>query len=180
MPRISPISNEAASPQVQELFEAIKTKLGRIPNMMRTMAHSPAALKGYLSLSSALGGTLSPRIREQLGLLAAEVNGCHYCQAAHSALGKMAGLSAAEISAGRMGKATDARESAALRFARGLLEKHGDVGDEGFAAVRSAGFSDGEIAEIIGVVSLNVLTNYFNNALQVEVDFPKVEKVVAA
>lgn len=41
-------------------------------------------------------------------------------------------------------------------------------------AVRAAGFSAGEIAEIIADVALNVLTNYLNEATDVDIDFPVV------
>ncbi len=54
------------------------------------------------------------------------------------------------------------------------MAKKGRVSDADFAAVREAEFSDGEIAEIIAHVALNVFTNYFNTAAEVEVDFPKV------
>jgi len=43
--------------------------------------------------------------------------------------------------------------------------------------VRRAGFSDGEIAEIIAHVALNIFTNYFNNTAEVEVDFPKAPRI---
>jgi len=43
-----------------------------------------------------------------------------------------------------------------------------------FRAARRAGLSDAEIAEVIAHVALNIFTNYFNNAADVEVDFPKI------
>jgi alkylhydroperoxidase family enzyme len=42
------------------------------------------------------------------------------------------------------------------------------------AAVKAAGYTDGEIGEIVGHVALNVLTNYFNNTAKTEIDFPVV------
>jgi hypothetical protein len=45
---------------------------------------------------------------------------------------------------------------------------------------RTAGYSDGEIAEIITNVGLNTFTNYFNNAVQAEIDFPKIDLKKAA
>ena len=55
-------------------------------------------LDGYLHLSGALGkGKLPAKAREQLALAVAQENGCDYCLAAHSAIGKMVGLSADQI-----------------------------------------------------------------------------------
>jgi AhpD family alkylhydroperoxidase len=143
---------------------------------MRTLAHSPAALEGYLSLSGALaGGRLGGRLREQVALAVADANACDYCLAAHSALGKAAGLSVDEIRAARGGEAEDPRATAALQFARAVLKGRGEVGDREFARVREAGFDDGQIAELVAEVALNVLTNYFNKAARVVVDFPRAE-----
>jgi hypothetical protein len=46
------------------------------------------------------------------------------------------------------------------------------------AEVRQAGYGDAEIAEIVGHVPLNVLTNYFNTVAQIEVDFPRTGTLV--
>jgi alkylhydroperoxidase family enzyme len=66
------------------------------------------------------------------------------------------------------------KATAALRFAKRLVSSHGRPGDADFNSVRSAGFTDAEIAEIVAHVALNIFTNYFNNTAQVEVDFPKI------
>ncbi len=47
-------------------------------------------------------------------------------------------------------------------------------------AAQSAGLSDAELAEIVGHVAVNVLTNYFNRAFAIDVDFPVVEPHVEA
>ena len=46
--------------------------------------------------------------------------------------------------------------------------------------MRTAGFSDGEIAEIVAHIALNVFTNYFNNITEVDLDFPKVDLLQVA
>jgi AhpD family alkylhydroperoxidase len=104
-----------------------------------------------------------------------EQNACQYCVSAHTAIGKMVGLTESEIEAAREARSNSARNAAALEFARQVVAKKGQVSNSDFEAVRNAGFSDGEIAEIIAHVALNIFTNYFNTAAQVEVDFPKIE-----
>lgn len=175
MARLKSVDPARAEGKAKELLAAVQAKLKVTPNMMRVMANSPAALDAYLKFDGALaGGALGGKLREQIALAVAEANRCEYCLAAHSTLGKMAGLSDAELAASRDAKGATERHTAALTFARQLVESQGMVGEEAVAAVRAAGFSDGEIAEIIANVAINVFTNYFNNAAAVDVDFPKV------
>lgn len=176
MSRLQALDPEHATGKTRTLLDAVGKKLGLVPNLMRTMASSPAVLEGYLGLSGALGtGRLTARLREQIALAVAEANACEYCLAAHSLLGRNAGLDAAEIVAARRGEASDARTHAAIRFALAVVASRGGVSDADLERVRGAGFGDGEIAEIVAHVALNVLTNYLNRVAETEVDFPKVE-----
>jgi AhpD family alkylhydroperoxidase len=111
---------------------------------------------------------------EKLAVEIGELNSCQYCVSAHTAIGKMTGLTDEEIQEARMGRSYSGKETAALKFAQELVTKRGRTTDADMEALRSSGFSDGEIAEIIAHVALNIFTNYFNNAAEVEVDFPKV------
>lgn len=175
-PRIEALDPARTAGKAKDLLGKVQAKLGLVPNLMRTLANSPAALEGYLALSGALaGGRLGAKLREQVALSVAESNDCGYCLAAHATLGKLAGLEADEIAAARAGEARDARDAAALRFARAVVEARGDVPDAELARVRAAGFDDGQIAELVSEVALNVLTNYFNRVAHTAVDFPRVE-----
>ena len=175
MSRIIAVDREAADTSVGRNFDAIERRLGIVPNMMRTMAQSPRVLEGYLGLSGALSrGLLPAGLQEQIALAIAEANACDYCLSAHSALGRNAGLSNAQIDDSREGRAADPKAGAALRFALAVLQHRGGIGDDELARVRAAGFADGEIAEIIAHVALNVFTNYFNRAAGTDIDFPRV------
>ncbi len=176
MSRIEPVNYEAATGQAKELLDAVKGKLGMTPNMMKTMAQSPAVLDAYLDFSSALGkGTLNSKIGEQIALLSAEINNCGYCASAHTAIGGMIGLNDESILAARAGHATDAKTEAALRFARLLIVNRGQISDADVQAVTAAGFTSGEIGEIVAHVALNIFTNYFNETAQTTIDFPAIE-----
>ena len=171
MSRLQTIDPATATGKAKDLLDAVKGKLGLVPNMTRVMAASPAVLESYLAFSGALaGGLLDARTREQLALLTAQQNHCDYCLSAHTAIGKMVGLNHDQIAASRAGDGSSPRTTAALTFAK----TKGQVGEAELAAVRNAGFSEGEIAEIIAHVALNVFTNYFNVAADVEIDFPRV------
>jgi uncharacterized peroxidase-related enzyme len=175
MSRISPVDRNTTQDSVRKNFELIQKQLGTVPNMMRTMAQSPAVLEGYLGFGAALRrGRLSGALQEQIALAIAEANSCDYCLSAHTALGRGAGLSDAQLAASRDARASDPKAAAALQFARAVVERRGDVRDQDLASVRAAGYDDGDIAEIIAHVALNVFTNYFNRAAHTEIDFPLV------
>jgi uncharacterized peroxidase-related enzyme len=158
----------------KELLAAVHKRLGLTPNMMRTMAHSPAVLEAYLSFSDALGrSTLGPKIGEQLALAVAEANGCGYCAAAHTALGRKVGLTPEQTHAARLGQASDPRAAAALRLAQNIVERRGNIEDEALSTARAGGLGDPEIAEVVAYVALNIFTNYFNHVAATEIDFPR-------
>lgn len=176
MSRIKPINYEQSIGKAKELLDAVKAKLGMTPNMMKTMAQSPAVLEAYLNFSGALaGGTLSGKLREEIALIAAEANGCGYCASAHTAIGKMVGLDEAAILAAREGNSANAKDDAAIKFARKVIVNRGQVSETDLAEVKAAGFTDGEVGEIVANVALNVFTNYFNEIAETEVDFPAIE-----
>ncbi len=181
MSRITALDPTQATGKTAELFSAVKSKLGVVPNLMRTLGQSPAALEAYLGFSGTLAkGVLPAKVREQLALTIGEANTCDYCLAAHSLLGKGAGLSPESIIAARLARAEDPKTDALLKFAAAVVESRGLVADEMLANVRSAGASDAEIIEVVAHVALNILTNYTNHVAQTVVDFPKAPALPVA
>ena len=181
MQRIKSIDAANAPANVKSTLDAVKAKLGVVPNLLKTMAVAPSVLDAYVGFSAAAGkGHLSAKVREQIALATANTNGCDYCASAHQALAKMAGLAAEDITAALDGRAAVAKVQAALSFARSVLAERGHVSDATLQAVRAAGWSDAEILEIVANVVLNILTNYVNNVADTEVDFPRVSTQRAA
>jgi uncharacterized peroxidase-related enzyme len=181
MARIQPVDPTTADIQTTQLLDTVRKKIGAVPNLIATMAHSPAVASAYLGFSQALaGGKLPAPLREQIALAVGQSNTCNYCVSAHSFLGKKAGLSDADVCDARQGTAGDPKTRTALAFARKLVQDRGRVGDDDLAAVRQAGYSDGEIAEIVAHVALNVFTNYFNHVADTDVDFPAAPALSAA
>jgi uncharacterized peroxidase-related enzyme len=177
MARLKALNPDEATGKTKELFNAIQGKLGIVPNMMRTMGNSPALLEGYLTLSGALAhGKLGAKTGELLALAISEKNNCDYCLSAHTYIGeKLVHIDADTLTNARSANSNDAKTTAALKFATVLTAKQGLVSDADVEAVKTAGFTDGEIGEIVGHVALNVLTNYFNNTANTEIDFPVVK-----
>ena len=182
MSRIAITAVEQSPAASRPLLEAVNKQLGTVPNLMKVLGNSPAALGGYLGLSGALGkGTLGAKTGERIALAVAEFNGCNYCLAAHSYLGKnLAKLDDAEIHANRTGSSHDGKADAAVRFAVQVVRARGHVSEADVIAVKAAGYSDAEVIEIVVHVALNTLTNYVNEVAQTAIDFPEVELLRAA
>jgi len=179
MARINPVERNA-NPKTRELLGAVEKKIGMVPNMISTMAQSPAVAQAYLGFSQSLaGGSLPAPLREQISLAVSEANQCNYCVSAHCFLGSKAGLNESELIDARHGTATDEKANAALGFARKIVEDRGHVNDEDVEEVRRAGYTDGEIAEIIANVALTTFTNYFNVVAGTDIDFPVAPSLMA-
>jgi uncharacterized peroxidase-related enzyme len=175
MPRLTAVDPATAQGKAKALLDGVHKAFGMTPNMMRTMAAAPAVLAAYLDFEKALsGGALSNALREQIALALAGANRCDYCASAHTVLGKMAGIDAADLALNLSGRSADAKTEAALAFARAVNTSHGAVSDDDLARVRAAGYGDGEITEIVANVALNIFTNSINNVAKTVIDFPEV------
>ncbi|MDP9881258.1 putative peroxidase-related enzyme [Variovorax boronicumulans] len=176
MPRVNLVTDTAATGDAQSLLADIHGAFGATPNMFRAVANSPAALRSLWGSFGALGGGVIPaQLGEQIAVAVADRNACHYCLATHTALGRKAGVSAADMTAAQAGESADPRTAAALRFALKLVDARGQVNDADVQALRAVGFDDRHIVEILAHVALNLFTNYVNVAFQVPVDFPQVK-----
>ena len=176
MSRIAPIDPTKATGRVKEIFDG--PLKGKHFNIFKSMAASPAALDVYLGMAGALSkASLSEKEREVVQLAVGEANNCGYCVAAHTAIGKGAGLSEAQTIEARRGTLADARLNGLAKFALTLQEKRGFVSDADVAAFKAAGFADAHLAEVVACYALAVYTNYFNHVNQTPVDFPMAAKI---
>lgn len=181
MARILPLDPTQASPEVAPILQAVKAKLGRVPNLFLTLAKSPAALKTYLGASEAIGsGRLDPKLREMIALAVAEANGCDYCLSAHSAIGKMVGLDEDAILQARGGVPANRHQAALVAFSRAVVRERGKVSALDLQAAREAGLDDEDLIETVANVAVNIFTNYLNHVADTTVDFPKVASLTTA
>ena len=175
MARIKLIDTAQATGKSKDLLVALQNSIKSVPNLAKALANSPQALKAWMEFDGALSnGSLDAKLRQEIALAVGQKNSCEYCVSAHTMIGKHAGLTDQQILNSRQGQGTSPKHTAALAFARELVEKRGQVPDSSVQALRDQGFTDGEIAEIVAHVALNIFTNYFNIALDVDVDFPRV------
>jgi uncharacterized peroxidase-related enzyme len=181
MSRLSIPTREEAPAASQPMLDAVHKQLGVVPNMFRLIAQSPVALQGFAANNGALTKALDVKTRERIALAVAQVNGCDYCLSAHTYLGlNLAKISPEEIALNRHGESGDARGNAAVKFATRVVRERGHVSDDDIKAVRDAGFSDGQIVEIISVAAENIFTNLLNTVAETDIDFPVVRAAEAA
>ena len=177
-----PIPDLDAAPEASKpILDAVHKQLGVVPNMFRLIASSPAALEGFAANNGALAKTLDVKTRERIALAVAQINGCDYCLSAHTYLGlNLAKLTPEEIARNRRGQSGDAKADAAVRFAAKVVRERGRVSDGDVAELREAGYSNGQIVEIVALAAENVFTNLMNNVARTDIDFPVVTAAQAA
>ncbi len=175
MPRIEALKPEIVPADSKPTLDGFTKNIGFTPNMMATFAASPIAFNAWAALFGGMSKALDVKTRDSIGLAVSEVNGCNYCLTVHSYTAKhMAKLDADEIILARKGHATDPKRDAAVQFARKVIETRGNVSDADLATVRNAGYTDANVLEIVGLVSMYSLTNFINNVSNPDKDFPAV------
>jgi uncharacterized peroxidase-related enzyme len=177
MSRISVPDLETATGATADIYGQIKKAIGSIPNTFAAIgAHGPDALKAIMLADSVLAaGSLSKRDQETIKLVISGVAGCDYCVAAHSLLGKLAGLKPEELKRIRDRQPTgDDKRDALIGFVRKLAASSGTVSDADFAAIKAAGYSDAQLVDISLAFATTVFTNVFNRINDTEIDFPAV------
>jgi uncharacterized peroxidase-related enzyme len=181
MSRLTIPTRDEAPAASQPLLDGVFKTLGLVPNLFRVAALSPAALGALLGLAGANSKMLDTKTRERIAIAVAQVNGCDYCLSAHTYIGtQLAKITPEDAALNRNGKSTDAKAAAAVAFAAKVTALRGKVSNEDIAAVKAAGYSEAQIVEIVALVAENVMTNYLNNVVDTEVDFPVLRTAKAA
>jgi len=179
MTRLHTLPVSEATGQAAQLFTAIKGAIGMVPNAFANMGvNSPVALEAALSMDSSLRkSSLNVKEIEVIKLAVSEIAGCDYCLAAHTLMSGKAGLSGDTIMAARKGGSTgDARLDALVAFTRVLVKTSGTVPAEAVAAVKAAGVTDAQIADVPLAIASITLTNLFNRINDTVLDFPAAAK----
>ncbi len=175
MANIQPIKVSNADADTAKTLNAVKSKLGMVPNLIATFAHSKPVLDSYLQFSENLtSGLLTAKQREMIALAVAQVNLCRYCLSAHTMLAKVSGLTESEIERARVGGAIEAIDDLIVSFAKKIVVSRGMLDPGTVEDLRAKGLTDALIIEVIANVIINMMTNYTNNIADTVVDFPLV------
>ncbi|MFF4871508.1 carboxymuconolactone decarboxylase family protein [Streptomyces sp. NPDC000961] len=163
MPRLTRLTPDTAVGASRDLLADLVSRHGQIGDMVSTMAHSPAVLGGYLQLSRAMGrAKLDRKISERISIAVQALQGCGLCLDAHVSAARSMGVDEEEIKRAHAGTSADPAIAAIIALALQVYREPTSITDEQISALREHGYSDRAIADVVGVVSLNILTGAFN------------------
>lgn len=156
----------------QIIFDNLEKGLGFVPNLYAYYAKNETALDDYLTLQNRKS-TLKTKEREVINLVTSQINGCRYCQSAHTVLGKMNGFTDEQIIELRKGTASfDTKLDALVKFTAAVVNNKGIVSIELKGEFFAAGYSEANLIDVIMVVGDKIISNYINNLAGFEIDFP--------
>ncbi len=177
MQRFKVPTREEVSTNNQAIFDNLKNKLGFVPNIYAAMGHSDNALSNYLQFSG--GATsFSKKEKEVIDLAISEVNGCSYCQAAHTAIAKMNGFTEAQTIELRKGTASwDTKLDVLAKISKSIAETRGNVSEDVKQKFYDAGYTQANLVDLVIAAGIINITNTFHNLTEVEIDFPEAPKI---
>lgn len=156
--RLTPVDPTEAKGTVGQTLSELTARGRELGPMVRGMANSSALLRGYLDFNRAMKRShLDRQVSERVSLAVQEWLGCKYCLAAHTEAARALGLVEHDIELARQGTATDPKVAAPS-----------EIGDADLEALRARGYRDEQIADVVGLVALNVLTGSFNLVAGIE------------
>ncbi len=178
--RLNVPARDDCHPATAAALEGVYKNLGFVPNVFRLASLSPSALAGLIGLQGALSKSLDGRLRERIALAVSQANECDYCLATHNWLGlNFAKLSPEEIALNKKGQSSDPKAEAAVHFAMRVVQLRGKVTDADLDSIRTAGYSDADIVEIVAVSVYYLFSNFLNNVADTDIDFPMVDDMTA-
>lgn len=171
-------TREEVSAANQVIFDTLKKKLGKVPNLYATMAYSNNALGNYLSLQNA-PSSLTLKEKEVVNLLVSQVNDCEYCLAAHSTIGKLVGFTDQQILEIRTGAVSfDNKLNALAALTKSFVENSGKPDAAVLNNYFEAGYTNEHLVDTIVLIGDKTITNYLHGAVKVPVDFPAAPALV--
>jgi AhpD family alkylhydroperoxidase len=165
-------TREEVSSNNQSIFDNLKKGLGFVPNLYAYFGKNDTALGDYLGFQNRKS-TLKAKEREVVNLVTSQINGCLYCQSAHTVLGKMNGFTDEEVLEIRSGKASfDQKLDALAKFTASVVENRGRASKSAVGAFFEVGYTEPNMIDVVIVVGDKIISNYIHNLTQLEIDFP--------
>jgi uncharacterized peroxidase-related enzyme len=169
MPLITPLAADD-NEEVAELARFFNETLGFCPNSVLTMQRRPAIAKAFINLNMAVmanDGSVTAEQKRLIGYITSANTGCRYCEA-HTILAaeRYGGTDErlANIWSFRESEMYSAGEKAAFEFALAASSVPNAV-DDNISAELHKYWDDGEIVEILGVISLFGYLNRWNDSM---------------
>lgn len=173
MTRFTIPTKETAAPESGVLFNTLEKGMGFVPNLYAYMGHSPNALGNYVAFQQGQQhGAFNAREREAINLVVSQINGCRYCQSAHTTLGKRNGFSDEEILDLRAGRSSDTRLKAIVTLAAEITRSQGNPSTDSLQAFAAQGFGEGALVDLVSLIGEKIIANYLHNITGIAIDFP--------
>ncbi len=161
----------------QGIFDNLQKGLGFVPNLYAYFAKNETALGDYLALQNRKS-SLKAKEREVINLVTSQINGCRYCQSAHTVIGKMNGFTDEQIIEIRRGTVTfDSKLDALAKFTASAVENRGRATEESKEKFFAAGYNEANMIDVIIVIGDKIISNYLHNLTEFEIDFPLADKI---
>jgi uncharacterized peroxidase-related enzyme len=167
------LDRDEVSPEIANVYDALEKARGVVPNMFKTLAHTPTlalATAGYLKAllsDGALAGCYKELIATRMSVL----NGSEYAVSAHALSARQKGASEDQIAAVKsdfeQGPFTQT-EKLGLRCAEKIHRSGRDLDDASFAELKNA-YNDAQIVELIATAAVFEFFPRFVDGLRIPI-----------
>ena len=169
MPLVTPLPPDHDE-EVRALSDFFNETLGFCPNSVLTMQRRPAIARSFIELNKAVmanHGRVTSALKRLIGYIASRAAGCKYCQAHTIRAAERYGAENDQlehITEYKTHPAFSEAERAALDFALAASVIQNAVDGEVQARLHEH-WDDGEIVEMLGVISLFGYLNRWNDSM---------------
>jgi len=169
MPLVTPLSAEHDL-ETKELAEFFNETLGFCPNSVLTMQRRPAISKAFINLNKAVmanEGRVTSALKRLIAWVSSNATGCRYCQAHAIRAAERYGAEQAQLDnvwEYKTHPAFSVAERAALDFSLAASMVPNAV-DANIKTALYAHWNEGEIVEMLGVISLFGYLNRWNDSM---------------
>ena len=174
MPLVKPLSPES-NPDVSKLAEFFNETLGFCPNSVLTMQIRPEIARSFINLNMAVmtnHGSITSAFKRIIAWVSSNAAGCKYCQAHAIRAAERYGAEQEQLDniwEYRTHKSFNEAERAALDFTLAASQIPNAVDDEIQQRLHKY-WDDGEIVEILAVVSLFGYLNRWNDSMATSIE----------
>lgn len=163
---------EDVSENNQVIFDNLKNTIGMVPNLYAAMAYSETALANYLQFQNTKS-SFSSKEKEVINLVVSQINGCQYCQSAHTYIAKLNGFDENQILQLRSGFSNwDAKTNALVKLTKAITESKGTNVAEELKDFYDKAYTEANLVDLILLIADKIVMNYLHNITKVNIDFP--------
>lgn len=168
-PRLAPLPPEH-TPELQQQFEAMRQRMGFIPNSVLIMQRRPEMVRAFVQMTGVIWSPSSRvdlKLKRLLAHVASRAAGCQYCMAHTAESAHKLGVGDEKLAAVwdyQTSPLFTPAERAALDVAVAAGCAPNAVTDEMFIELRKH-WSEEEIVEIVGVIAMFGFLNRWNDTL---------------